>query len=492
MPADDSIASIRRTYDQVPYRSHAFPFTHPRRLAAVARVAGGFDAPPVARCRVLELGCAGGGNILPMAAHLPEARFVGIDLSPVQIDAGIAAARTLRLTNVELRAMDIRDVSPQSLGTFDYIIAHGVWSWVPPAVQEQILAIFSRQLSPRGVAYVSFNVYPGRSPQMDLRELMLLHAAGAGEDRHARVSAAREVLTALGQIIGPPQNTPHATLLRNEVASLLAMDDAVLLHDSLAESNRPVYFRQFIEQARVHGLRYVGEAMPSTTAIEQFPPGVRDAIENLSRGNEIEREQLIDILRRRALRKCVLCCADDLAAAAAPPLPPPSTVAWHSFRELYAASNTRHTGMPGEFASPHGETFAIPDSSAAADLLRRLVAAWPASVRASELPEGDVALLVPLMRTGLIELDSGPPPPCTKSVPDRPIGAPVARLQAATSGTVTHLRHDQVTVPAAHLEVLRMLDGTRTTAQLVAERGSGVAGILSDLASNALLVATDA
>src|SRR5262249_11327478 len=111
---DDPIASIRRTYDQVPYKSHAFPFTHPRRLAAVARVATGIDAPPVAGCRVLELGCASGGNLLPMAAHLPEARFVGIDLSPVQIDAGIAAARALGLANIELRTMDILDVSAEN------------------------------------------------------------------------------------------------------------------------------------------------------------------------------------------------------------------------------------------------------------------------------------------------------------------------------------------------------------------------------------------
>ena len=177
--------------------------------------------------------------------------------------------------------MDILEVSPENLGTFDYIIAHGVWSWAPPAVADKVLSIFARQLSPRGLAYVSFNVYPGRSPQMDLRELMLSHAAAAssaGDDREARVRAARDLLSALGQMIGGGQNTPHATLLRNEIGGLLAMDDTMLLHDSLAEVNRPVYFRQFMEQAAAHGLRYVDEAIPSTTALEQFPPAVRETI----------------------------------------------------------------------------------------------------------------------------------------------------------------------------------------------------------------------
>jgi SAM-dependent methyltransferase len=480
---DDPIASIRRTYDQVPYKSYAFPFTHPRRLAAVARITG-IDAPPVARARVLDLGCASGGNILPMAAHLPDAHFIGIDLSSVQIDAGNAAVAALGLKNIELRAMDILDVSAENLGTFDYIIAHGVWSWAPPAVADKVLSIFARQLSPRGLAYVSFNVYPGRSPQMDLRELMLSHAAAnsADDDREGRVRAARDLLSALGQMIGTGQNTPHATLLRNEIGGLLAMDDTLLLHDSLAEVNRPVYFRQFMEQAAAHGLRYVDEAIPSTTALEQFPPAVRETIETLARGNQIEREQLVDVLRRRALRKCVLCRTSDVPTVAAEP-------AQSAIRDLHAASNARPTGQPGEFASPSGGIFAIPESSPASEFLRRLSAAWPASVPASALSDADAALLVPLMRVGVIELDAGPPPPCSKIVADRPVAAPVARLQAATGETVTHLRHDQVVVPREHLDVLRLLDGTRTTGELIAERGPRVAGILSDLASNALLVA---
>jgi hypothetical protein len=234
-----------------------------------------------------------------------------------------------------------------------------------------------------------------------------------------------------------------------------------------------------MEQAAAHGLRYVDEAIPSTTALEQFPPAVRETIEKLARGNEIEREQLVDVLRRRALRKCVLCRANDA----------PTVAAESAIRDLYAASNARPTGNPGEFASPSGGIFAIPDSSPAADLLRRLSAAWPASVPASELSDTDVALLVPLMRIGVIEVDAGPPPPCSKIVAERPVAAPVARLQAATGETVTHLRHDQVVVPREHLDVLRLLDGTRTTGELIAERGPRVAGILSDLASNALIVA---
>ena len=99
------------------------------------------------RCRVLELGCTDGGNLLPMAATLPRSSFLGIDLSGRQIAAGQKMIERLGLENVELRQMDIADVG-EDFGTFDYIICHGVYSWVPPPVQDKILEICARRLAP--------------------------------------------------------------------------------------------------------------------------------------------------------------------------------------------------------------------------------------------------------------------------------------------------------------------------------------------------------
>ena len=67
-------------YDAVPYESKSFPQTHPDRLATLGRLFG-MNPAPVTHSRVLELGCAGGGNLIPMAFHLPENDFLGIDLS---------------------------------------------------------------------------------------------------------------------------------------------------------------------------------------------------------------------------------------------------------------------------------------------------------------------------------------------------------------------------------------------------------------------------
>src|SRR6185503_4920215 len=104
--------------------------------------------------RVIEIGCAAGGNLIPYAAAHPQARVVGIDLSQVQIDQGRARTRALGLDNVDLIAGDIARMDLAGLGQFDFVIAHGVYSWVPAEVQKALLSAFRRLLAPEGVAYM--------------------------------------------------------------------------------------------------------------------------------------------------------------------------------------------------------------------------------------------------------------------------------------------------------------------------------------------------
>src|SRR6516165_12727057 len=100
---------IQESYDAVPYESLPFNETHPDRLAALATLFG-MSPAPAERCRVLELGCASGGNLIPMAVALPGSSFVGVDLSPRQIADGNEVVRALNLSNIELRSLDIRTI----------------------------------------------------------------------------------------------------------------------------------------------------------------------------------------------------------------------------------------------------------------------------------------------------------------------------------------------------------------------------------------------
>ena len=129
----------RNSYDVVPYLDRSHYSTHPDRMATIGRLLG-LEPAPVEQARVLELGCANGANLLPMAANLPGSTFVGVDYSARQIAKGQAALAELGLTNMTLRHASILDVDA-GLGQFDYIIAHGVFSWVPPEVQDKIYAL---------------------------------------------------------------------------------------------------------------------------------------------------------------------------------------------------------------------------------------------------------------------------------------------------------------------------------------------------------------
>ena len=140
------------SYDEMPYTSYPFADTHPSRLAAIAQIFG-LNPPALENARILELGCASGGNLTPLALYYPNMQLVGVDYSSVQVNEGIEAIKKLGLKNVELKHMSIADITPE-LGLFDYIICHGVYSWIPKEVQDAILRVCNENLVKNGVAYV--------------------------------------------------------------------------------------------------------------------------------------------------------------------------------------------------------------------------------------------------------------------------------------------------------------------------------------------------
>ncbi len=95
-----------------------------------------------------------------MAYSLPQSQFVGVDLSQGQVEKGLEMTGFLKLKNVSLICQNLMEID-ESLGQFDYIIAHEVFSWVPPETQRRIFDICMHALSPQGIAYISYNVLPG-------------------------------------------------------------------------------------------------------------------------------------------------------------------------------------------------------------------------------------------------------------------------------------------------------------------------------------------
>ncbi len=248
------------SYDDIPYQSIPFTDTQPENLAALARLFGLTTADP-ARARVLELGCASGGNLLPLAFYLPEGRYVGVELSARQVQDGRRLITELGLDNIRIEQADILtldDTPDNTLGEFDYIIAHGVYSWVPPAVQARILDICARHLAPHGIAYISYNTWPGWHMRWTLRELLLRYtrdAVSPGERLARALRLLQEFPAALAH-----SDTLPAQYLQGEIARLREAHPSYLYHEYLESIDQPQYVSEFIAAAESHGLQYVCDA----------------------------------------------------------------------------------------------------------------------------------------------------------------------------------------------------------------------------------------
>jgi methyltransferase-like protein/ubiquinone/menaquinone biosynthesis C-methylase UbiE len=291
-------------YDILPYESIAFPETHPGHLAVLGRLFG-LDTPDPGSCRVLELGCASGGNLIPMAWHLPGAHFVGIDLSRSQIDEGLALTRRLELANIDLRQGDILALE-EDLGEFDYIIAHGVYSWVPAEVRAHLLGLAGRLLAPEGLFYVSYNTLPGWRMRGMLRDI-LLYASREADSPSAKLRAAEAALTRLGTAVDK-MGALSGRYLKEEIASLRDAHPSYLLFEYLAEHNQAFLFTDFMADSERHGLRYLCDTELRTLFPSTYGDEIERSLADIDDG--IELEQWLDFVTNRNFRQSLLCRAD--------------------------------------------------------------------------------------------------------------------------------------------------------------------------------------
>lgn len=480
--------SASNSYDEVLYHSAPLEPTHPNHLATIATLMG-MQPPPVEHCRVLELGCATGGNLIPMAYALPQSEFVGIDLSARQIAEGQALVAKLELRNITLKQLNILDVPPD-FGQFDYIIAYGTYSWVPAPVQDALLRIAKHHLAPNGVAFVSYNTYPGWHLRGMVRDMLLYHSQHFS-GIHEQTAQAWSMLNFL--VEGTTALRPHMPGL--ELYNQLLVDEQKVLetrpkfyfvHEHMEEHNEPVYFHQFVARAAQHGLQYLAEANFVSSLTATLPPHIAATVEKIA-PDRIAAEQYIDFLTSRMFRQTLLCHADqvlqtDLKAV------PLSALQFASPASSVGPDDAAYEPEITKIRTAEGNVLALHEPLAQT-ALQLLIDDWPQAFLFNDLlgrayaqvqgvalgtrPAAEIntaaqqlgATLMRCFMTGAVDLRVYSPV-LELTAGERPVASAIARLEVQEGRTVTNLLHERVTLDAVSEALLPLLDGTRDRTML--------------------------
>jgi SAM-dependent methyltransferase/methyltransferase-like protein len=460
--------AARASYDALPYPGNAFPQSHPGRMAAQATLRG-IDPPPVETARVLELGCGDGGNLIPMAFGLPGASFTGIDLNDDALARGRAHARALNLPNVDLRQGDLEQLEIE--GPFDYVVAHGVYSWVSPAARDRLLHVAGRALSDQGVLYVSYNALPGGHLRQIVRELMQFATRGETDPRRI-IEKARGAVQLVKHAQGP--SDVYGVFLDEYLTKVLERSDAGVFHDDLEIHNEAVHVTQIVEHAERHGLQYLAEADMRESSFGNVAPGVADALDSLEPTSEVEQEQALDFLRLRMYRQTLFC----RATAARNDVPDRDRLdRLHAYSPMHPEEPDANLDddSVAVFVGRHDARMRT-DHPAVKQAFARLGGAWPASQPIGELTQASVdpdAVRQAILgghAAGLVQLTSHAPAIAT-TIDDRPAVSALARAQVADGTTaVTNLKHERIPIADADGgRLIALLDGTRDRAALLRE-----------------------
>jgi len=292
---------IATDYDRVAYPSLAHSQTFPENLANRAWLRGMDPAHP-GKCRVLELGCGDGFNLAAMAMIYPESQYTGIDYSSEAIERGRRMLAELELGQIRLEAADIRDPGIE-LGEYDYIIVHGVYSWVPEDVRDAILSLMDHHLAPQGIGFVSYLAYPGAHLREMLRTMVRFHCR-ADAAPSTRIRQSRALLELLSNATS--EKNHYTEWLKTETTLVASHSDESFFHDELSDISHPVLLTDFLAHAASHSLQFLSEAEYLVPIGRLLTESTRDRLRPLET-DRILLEQYLDFVEGRRFRQTLLC-----------------------------------------------------------------------------------------------------------------------------------------------------------------------------------------
>jgi methyltransferase-like protein/SAM-dependent methyltransferase len=479
---NENQTSNKDSYEELAYPGVVVPLMHPASLATIAKFHRVNAAAPE-KCRVLELGCANGINLNWQAFNLPESQFVGVDSGKVHIDTAKKGMADLELQNISFFEMDLLEISEKTFGKFDYIIAHGLFSWVPDFVREKILNLYDELLNPNGVGFLSYNVYPGFYFRQIIRDAMFFH----GQRFATPAEKVEQGVNFIKFLAKHNADDPiYQEILKYELKWLWKRPAGNIYHDELSEFNQPFYFKEFISEAEKHNLQFLSEAEYISPHLNNVSEEVVQVFESMS--DIIEYEQYRDFLHCRKFRQTLLCKKDVVPEREKDPA---------KVREFYISSVLTPTSETidlnpdsvKEFVSKKDDKINIGHVLTKVVLMCLVdIGAHPIKFsdlieRANELLQTqgfiyeDLEKEVEITANYLLQLNS---PYAIKFhlaeskaldyVSEKPIASKFARWQAAQFGFANNFYGFNMNLPDNFTRsLLNFLDGTRTREDLIAE-----------------------
>jgi SAM-dependent methyltransferase len=463
-------------YDAVEYPAGLYPTTHPGHLAAIARLHG-LSAPEPMTARVLEIAGGDGVNLISMAASLPDAHFTSFDLSSRAVARGAGLVRGAGLANVVIETRDLLDAADQLEGSFDYVIAHGLYAWVPAPVRDAALRLIGRVLSPKGIAFISYNALPGGHLRTAIRE-MLLHGLSGFDEPAERVARAREIL--VGFATPQPGDRPLLAAMREVAEPIARKNSGSLFHDELSDCFAPQALSEVTAAAQAYGLAFLNDAVP-TMVLDGMPGTDMDDAATVAQAQASDYEafaffhQTLFVREGRAPRRRL-----DPAALA----------------DVYATTQVKRTGQTTFERDDY--SFEVEDF-ALADFLDELRVKAPERLAlapfAASASHADAIL--ELYRVEAVQLHATPFPG-TLRPGERPRASAVALAQVRLGLTNLYTLDQRIVAfsePGPRL-FLSLLDGTRDRAAIASEWAGSAFGdqisaddALAQLARAGLIVA---
>ena len=482
------------SYEDVAYAGGAFPAMHPNWLASLAWLHG-LPLPEVRRARVIEFGCGEGGTLIPLALMMPEARFVGMDLSPAHIARGAARAEALGLGNLSFVMGDLTTFDPEG-ARFDFALAHGVYSWVPEAARHALIRLYGVVLSENGLGYLSFGAYPGGFLDHAVYGMAQIHARRMPPGQ-ARIDAARDLSRTL--LAAVPADDAVWSVLRRRMEQLQSWSDGSIAHDVLSDSNTHAWLGDVAAQLDAVGLQYVVDAKPVPTIELSAYPKLRALLE-LGGNDPLLRAQYLDMARLSRISQIVIARKGTAPAAA----PLPERMKAVRLRGTITAKSREISlarGVAATFTTSRGLDFTLDDPLAKAAVLA-IASALPHGLEFDALP----AACARVLREAGLEREVGPapaahlaraladlvgwelllpylnPPPLAAAPGARPVASALARLQLARGESPVNawLETFQMGQPVGGL--VPLMDGTRDRAGLAAAIGAAPADVDSMVA----------